>query len=287
MKHAFLIIAHSQYELLATLAELLDHPNNDIYILIDKKSTPPSRSIFKQKKSGLFILDKRIDIRWGDISQIKAELLLFRTALNNGNYSYFHLLSGVDLPIKPLDYIFSFFEANNNKEFVGFSNDINWQYKINRYHLLTRFYRISGKKKEKVDNIRYISEFIINKLFKRTDNNTTFKKGANWCSITYGFCKYLISKEQYILKRFRYTSCADEIFLQTILWNSPFRNNIYCLEDEYSSCLREIDWQRGNPYVWGRSSGDLAVLQKSDKLFARKFSMEYPEIIQNIRNIVK
>ena len=37
MKHAFLIIAHSQYNILQVLVELLDHPKTDIFILIDKK----------------------------------------------------------------------------------------------------------------------------------------------------------------------------------------------------------------------------------------------------------
>ena len=73
MKHAFLIIAHSQYNILQVLVELLDHPQTDIFILIDKKSTMPDNICCK--KSKLFLLKDRIDIRWGDISQIKAELL--------------------------------------------------------------------------------------------------------------------------------------------------------------------------------------------------------------------
>lgn len=117
MKHAFLIIAHSQYDILKVLVELLDHPNSDIFILIDKKSPLPKNLICRF--STLHLLSKRIDIRWGDISQIKAELLLFKAALSFGGYSYYHLLSGVDLPIKPLNYIFDFFKRNDGKEFVG------------------------------------------------------------------------------------------------------------------------------------------------------------------------
>lgn len=61
MKHAFLIIAHSQYELLSVLVNLLDHPNNDIYILIDKKASLPSKDLLTVNKSNLFLLDKK----WG------------------------------------------------------------------------------------------------------------------------------------------------------------------------------------------------------------------------------
>lgn len=284
MKHAFLIIAHSQYEILKVLVELLDHPNSDIFILIDKKSPLPKNLICRF--STLHLLSKRIDIRWGDISQIKAELLLFKTALSFGGYSYYHLLSGVDLPIKPLNYIFDFFKRNDGKEFVGFEDGEKWWYKVFYYHLFTRYFKLGGKLGKNIDFIRKYSEIVVNKIWKRKpDSNIVFKKGANWCSVTEAFVKYLISKEKFILKRFKYTMCGDEIFLQTILWNSPFKENIYHLNDEYRSNLREVDWKRGDPYVWGSSSEDFELLKNSDKLFARKFSSQFSDIINKIKEL--
>lgn len=50
----------------------------------------------------------------------------------------------------------------------------------------------------------------------------------------------LIGKKNWIFKRFRYTFCGDEIFLQTVLWNSPYKENIYALDDEFKGCQREI-----------------------------------------------
>ena len=50
--------------------------------------------------------------------------------------------------------------------------------------------------------------------------------------------------------------------------------------------MREIDWIRGNPYVWGASSDDFKMLTNSDKLFARKFSDDFPDIIRDVRNLV-
>ena len=53
MKHAYLIIAHSNLKQLQQLLLLLDDPRNDIYIHIDAKSnmdiskvTPPTYEIF-------------------------------------------------------------------------------------------------------------------------------------------------------------------------------------------------------------------------------------------------
>ena len=37
-----------------------------------------------------------------------------------------------------------------------------------------------------------------------------FKKGANWCSLTYEAVKYLVGKEKFIHQICRATSCANE-----------------------------------------------------------------------------
>lgn len=39
MKHAYLIMAHNDIPLLRKLIEILDYPDNDIYLHIDKKCT--------------------------------------------------------------------------------------------------------------------------------------------------------------------------------------------------------------------------------------------------------
>ena len=73
-------------------------------------------------------------------------------------------------------------------------------------------------------------------------------KGCNWCSITNELVSYLIENKDNILHNFAYMLCADEIFLQTMVWNSKFMENVYAKE-EYVSCLREIKWTKGSPYI--------------------------------------
>ena len=283
MKHAFLIIAHSDYELLHVLTGILDDIRCDIYIMVDKKSPLP-RGLYV-KHSRLFMLKNRIDVRWGHVSLIKAEMLLFKTALANGPYSYYHLLSGSDLPIKPMDYIFDFFEKNKGKEFVGFTQKTDWLEKVMKYQFFIRYYKMEGHLGTFIKSVSYRMEHLANKLHKRSDDN--FKKGSEWVSITDDFCRYLTSKRRWIFHRFRYTFCGDEIFLQTVLWNSPYKVNIYSLEGEFEGCQREIIWENDNPHVWGSASGDIEILCKSSKLFARKFSSAYPDIIKEVVRIVK
>ena len=66
MKHAYLILAHNEFELLRLLVSLLDDPRNDLYIHFDKKveALPEIRV----QQAGLTILERRIDVRWGAIN---------------------------------------------------------------------------------------------------------------------------------------------------------------------------------------------------------------------------
>lgn len=283
MRHAFLIIAHAEYGILQTLIGLLDHSCCDIYIHIDKKSKLPNT--LKASYSRIFLLKKRIDTRWGHVSLIKTEMLLFETALANGPYDYYHLLSGTDLLIKPLDYFFDFFNKYKGKEFVGYSSKNDTFDKVMRYRFGIRYYKMNGRWVTYLKLLDYRLERIADKLHKRSD--ASFKKGPEWVSITEDFCRYLVGKKHWILRRFRYTFCGDEIFLQTILWDSPYRANIYSLGNEFEGCLREIIWENDNPHIWGSSPNDIDFIQKSNKLFARKFSSAYPDIIKEVQKMIK
>ena len=97
-----------------------------------------------------------------------------------------------------------------------------------------------------------------------------FKKGSNWVCVTHDFVAYLLQQKKFIFKRFKYVPACDEIFLQTVIWNSPFKNKIYKVDDDCKGYLHHINWSRGEfPYVW--KTDDLEELKNSDKLFARKF----------------
>ena len=55
---------------------------------------------------------------WGQVSIVRAELLLFSAALQQKSpYAYYHLLSGVDLPLKSQDEIHAFLRNIKEKSF--------------------------------------------------------------------------------------------------------------------------------------------------------------------------
>ena len=288
-RHAYLIIAHNEPKVLKTLLDMLDDVRNDIFLHIDKRNRPFYESIkkYKPKFSSLIVLEHAIPVYWADISQVKAEYMLFERALAQGPYSYYHLLSGVDLPIKSQDYIHAFFQKNKGKEFVGFwldeAHKRDLYRRVYRYYFFTRYCKGGNTVTHDIHTFCRNVLLAIQKAtrYKRKRRNIIFQKGFQWVSITQDFCAYLISQKKEVFHTFRYTLCPDEMFIQTVLWNSPFRENIYDTESVLTGSMRYIDWERGHPYVWQEK--DVDELLSSPYLFARKFTERNGNTINLIR----
>ena len=135
------------------------------------------------------------------------------------------------------------------------------------------------------DNRFYRSlDRIIAKLFVAfgwlRNKDICFRKGSTWVSVTDDFVAFMLANKAEVLKLYKHTLGADEFFIQTLCWNSPYRETVYDLHDEYNGCQRLIDWKRGWPYIWQEK--DYNELIASKYLFARKFSSNDAGLIRKI-----
>ena len=265
-KHAYLIMAHTNFPQLQILINLLDHPSNDIYLHVDKRSVDFRPEMIQVSASNLTIIDP-IRITWGGHSQIRCELNLLKASAPN-HYRYYHLISGIDLPLKSQDEIHEFFEAHYPENFINFHAPSNesksFLYRIEQYHI---FQDLMGRNKGLVPGLlrRANNGFIsLQKQvgFRRKQYIPPYK-GTNWFSITDELVQYVLSQEALIKKQFYYSSCADEVFLHSVAMASPCRDTIV------DDCLRAIDWDRGDPYIFRQE--DVDGLLVSPNLFGRKF----------------
>lgn len=276
MKHAFLIIAHNEPYILNILLKQIQHPDVSIYVHCDRKSNCSSEIEAITKLWGGYFLNDRIAVHWGTSAQIQCELKLFKSAYSNG-YDYYHLVSGVDLLIRPISEFLQFIEANAGREFFSVDNDcqnkadaIN---KVNYYYFFLKSYRGTSC-------VSLISRFLCKAFIKlqkfiglqrRINDNFEIYKGHNWMSLTKEAIGYILNQEDWILQRFKFTFCSDEIYKQTLLMNSSFSYMRYVPRDIHqSSNLRQIDWVRGYPYIW--KICDKQELSNSCNFIARKFS---------------
>ncbi|WP_167761918.1 beta-1,6-N-acetylglucosaminyltransferase [Barnesiella sp. WM24] len=223
------------------------------------------------------------------MSQIQAELLSFKTAIGYGEYDYIHLLSGQDLPLNTQDYIHRFFDSlKKGTNLIGFAQgEFNRQdlaLKTNYYHFFIDKYRYPIRYVRGLLNIYRDAMVSLQKRIglKRRWNMKLYK-GCNWVSITPEFARYLVDKEHSILKMFRWVPCADEIYKQTLMMESPYKHTVYSRILDFAGMTRKTDWTRGCPYTWHEY--DFQELITSDALFARKFSSNIDKkIIDKISN---
>lgn len=268
-KHAFLIIAHKNDKTLKTLIEMLDDKDNDIFIHMDSKLADYDTSVTEKiAKKSRICHTERTNVQWSGYSQINVELLLLEKATGAGKYEYYHLISGEDLPLMKPAEMHKFFEKNKGKEFLDFQSEtFGWPQRVRYWYPFAEKW---GRKYWKFTRLMTFAQ----KPFVHRNKDVTFQKGQNWFSITDDFARYAVSKKAWIEKIFAKTWCCDEVFLQTVLINSKFKNNVY--KDKRSArswdntcCMRYIDWERGGPYIFRES--DFDELITCGMCFARKF----------------
>jgi glycosyltransferase involved in cell wall biosynthesis len=288
-KHAYLILAHNEFHMLKRLIRELDNEKNDIYIHIDKKTKYVDEEEISSwtEHSGVFFIPRR-KIYWGTLSIVKTEISLLEAAVKR-EYQYYHLLSGVDFPLKNQDVIHEFFE-DKNCEYLRFykdgDNDEYFLYKVKHYFPFLKYvgrgeYQGSGKKTEFLRWLHSRQWMLdVYQEKKGTDRTRkykeiTFYKGDQWFSITHEFAKFIISQKKKITKMFWMTNGPDEFVMQTLAMNSRFSNRVQ------NRALREIDWLRGSPYEY--SENDLEELMNSKEFFARKISYDnQPALVNSI-----
>lgn len=291
MKNVYLIMAHNEPKILSILVKKLKQDErNDVLVHIDKKV---KGTAFQELESavqngGGKICPVRICVTWGDSSQIKAEMALFEEAAK-GKYDYYHLLSGSDLPIKPVREIGDFFDLHPDKVFLDCVPEMPAHLK--RIKFCTDYYHfmkfcstpIIGKVYLKIIDKILVSGQKMLGMSRCAKDGFKMYKGDQWVSLCHDAVEYLLSRKDLIFKRFSYCCCPDEIYKQTVLMNSPFRNCVYQPENSNQRArLRLIDWDRGHPYVW--TMADKEEILASGNFFARKFSTKKDEAIVDFLN---
>ncbi|TPR25187.1 glycosyltransferase [Apilactobacillus timberlakei] len=287
MKHAYLIIANRNAKQLQILIDTIDDQRNDIYLLFDKKTEMYSCS-FYTKFSNLYVLPP-IKIYWGSFSLVQAEINLFKVASLHYNYEYYHLLSGLDLPLFNQDQIHDFFDRNRGKEFLGYSDT------KSKDELSTRLkYRMFRNNYRKYNLVNRLQEKLTHFEVQRKVPKNKIGFASNWVSITDDLVRLIISNEQFVQRKFKNGRLMDEIFIPTLLNYYPeYKKNIYYSipmhdkPDDFQGNLRYINWWDGTPHIWRKEDySQLIKARKMGHLFSRKFDEKVDskiinEVLQN------
>lgn len=276
MKLAYIIQAHKGFKQLTILINILSK-NSDVYLHIDLKNNCLYQQLKKHYlfQDNVFIISDRVSVNWSGFSQVEATLNLFH-AIRGKNYDYITLLSGQDLPIKSHSEIISFLSEDIHREFLHIASDYkNYNWRILRYSPWSESKSIRNFPLNKINSTSIKLQNLLN-IKKPFFNNINIYMGSSWFTITNDAVEYILNNiDDKLIEGFKSTTCSDEHFIQTLLMNSPFKDNVVGENIVY------IDWSEGNPNPKVLTMDDYSKLKGSNKLFARKFDIDIDSDIIN------
>ncbi len=293
MKLAYVISAYKLPEMLVRLVRRLDSPRALFLIHVDRKTEP---EVFERMRAPLagrenVVFLPRHLCHWGDFGHVRATLKGIRHLVDHRiDFRYAILLTGQDYPIKPVAEIERFFLEDTDREFIVFSPMPRDEWKgggrfgsggmdrIERWHFRLFGRPVSYPGKAKFDS--RLLTWIWAHLNRRFRPKRRFPAGfrpyggnAYWC-LTRECVRHIhdfVSQHRSFVRFFHHVRIPDEIFIQTIVGNSPFA------ERAAGKDLRFVDWDRERARAAGTrppavlDSADLPRLAGSSALFARKF----------------
>ena len=253
----------------------------NIYLHIDKKATISLQRII-DKYPQIYCISK-YNVYWGSFNHLKAIVDLLNMAVNDNN-SFFHIISGQDILVKPL------------KEFDRFENDKSIYLNFLEYESWDTVVRERLKNWVFSSNIKCRNPFdllpnrIIRKIQKTfflerktLPSMNVVYKGLIWGSFPLCVAEYIINYiaiHPEFMRSLAHTHVPEEFFLQSIIGNSHYRNLIN------TNDLRYCDWSTRNgsrpAYL---DETDFEKIISSNKCFARKIDSQMScDLIRKIQD---
>lgn len=141
-----------------------------------------------------------------------------------------------------------------------------------------------------INKVAWLGERFLHLSNKDTIPEREFVFGSQWFDITEDLAADVLLRVQDIELQYRNTSCADEVFLQHLVWNSKWRQRLWrpTLGNGMDGNMRYINWGGDNsssPQIIDDRLVSDAL--SSGMLFARKFDYEnYPTAVNEVLEAV-
>ena len=265
MKQAILVTAYKNLQSLGRLISCFDE-DFDFYIHIDKKCKEKMPAL-----GGAHVYTvRKYNIQWGSERHLWAIIELFKLSCLNGPYSYFHVITASDYPVKPLGEFKSFFSDWNDKIYLDY-HQLPWNAwigeggfeRIKYFWVGNQWYDFRTHKMTLTKTLLKIQRKI---HFSR--NMGVFPQwygGLSYFSVPHDAAEAIASLPwRKVRLRTRFTHVAEEVFLQTMLVNE------FPSERLVNNPLRYTVWEgmESGPRVLAEN--DFENVVRSGAFFARK-----------------
>lgn len=271
MNHAVMIMGFGDGRITQRTIDILDNEHIDFFIHWDSKSQLPK---FKSKYSRIYYCKARINVKWGQYTEIQAEKELLLTVKNNiNNYDYIHLISSSDIPLFTSDYFINYFTKD---AYIGYKHP-----DLPRVEKRLSFYypisHIDVRNKLWLIKIIKITNYIlgINRL-----KDKKIKMGPQWFTVKSKYINQILSFDDSIFKN---SFLGSEEFIQMTL---PQFDPSIKVPDINAEALRYIKWVgKGKPHPKTFGINDVEELKdivNTKYAFARK--VNNPLVVDRVFN---
>lgn len=278
MKQAILITAYRDFRHLTDLVCGFDD-RFDLFIHIDRKSRV-DEEVMRRLQACRQVKEVRqvFTVNWGGRHHVDAILWLCRRALEaSPSARYFHVISGADLLLKPLDDFVGFFEAHPGRNFMEYFRlpHANWSGGgLGRLEFVHPLDRLNLREAWPYAVYRRYLDRQMRKGRVRPLPPHPVYGGSTWWSLTREAVTYICDNynRDGWYDRLADTFVPEEMYVQTLLLNSPLKDTVV------NDNLRYILWEARHgsvPAVLDES--DVEALCRSGAMFARKVDSEVSE----------
>ena len=283
----YLVLAHKDFDQVQLLINKIKTKNSKIYVHVDGKV-----KVFPKLKNTTLIKD-RIRTNWWWFSLVKCELNGIKEIYKNmKEWDHLVVISWQCRPIQKMEDIEKYINALGDESCLDYENITKEStQKVDRYyfndlklympHLDKWLYTLINDKLwhnmrwTKIPMTTVILSYIVSLILPKRKyllSNYTLYKWWQWICLSQKHVKWMMEflkteKWKKFYNSFKFTNCSDEIFFQTLIYNSPMKDEV---RNETLWYLERIE-TASSPYILTTDYYD--KIKKSWKLFARKFDI--------------
>lgn len=209
-----------------------------------------------------------------------AVMSVLRCALEHGAYDRLCLLQGLDYPLRSDAEIRSFFEAHPDVEFIrgcncSRSKDPYFAKKVRCHWMLGTKSRMIRKLSNGIN--RYLHPYVRSGVIHDGGKEFDVYYGCAQWGLTGACARYVLDwydQHPDFNRFFHHSFAPDELYFQTVIFNSPFRGHTMAGGPEPEK-QGLVNWRALHYFEYGQSIRifhleDLPLLQRQESLFIRK-----------------
>lgn len=264
MRHCIIMTAYKDVEGINRFIKFTP-PEFDIYIHVDRRANITLTDI--DNRAHVY---SEYKIHWGAVEHLEAIWFLMEKATEDDRgYDYYHLVSGQDFyatPLKNIDNVLGNEGINYMGIFLLPNENWAWNggYDIFRYRTLASLCDVRKLPMRWVNKLLIQSQKILR--LGRSLPDIPLYGGPVWSTLHGSFVRWMLKSNMAsnLLQRLSNTTNAEEVFLASVVMNSPFKNKV-----KKDVTLRYVDWHVECPPKT-LTEEDFESVKSSHSLFCRK-----------------